>query len=140
MFNAKVYTVSTLSSGVALEEEHIAREVIAHWNIEEGEKHGVAYLTIPNNYRGITPDIYIFVIDNYVDERKGEAAIVTGGKVLLLFRSSHDEKNTIDSEVKALADFRSKVQDKCTCEDYDGNQSLGIELLKSMEQLVKLED
>ena len=51
MFNAKVYTVSIPSSGVALEEEYIAREVIARWNIEEGEKHGVAYLTIPNNYR-----------------------------------------------------------------------------------------
>ena len=38
MFNAKVYTVSIPSSGVALEEELIAREVIARWNIEEGEK------------------------------------------------------------------------------------------------------
>ena len=28
MFNAKVYTVSIPSSSVALEEEHIAREVI----------------------------------------------------------------------------------------------------------------
>ena len=35
MFNAKVYTVSIPSSSVALEEEHIAREVIAQWNIEE---------------------------------------------------------------------------------------------------------
>lgn len=43
MFNAKVYTVSIPSSGVALEEEHIAREVIARWNIEEGEKHGVVF-------------------------------------------------------------------------------------------------
>ena len=35
MFNAKVYTISIPSSGVALE-EHIAREVTAQWNIEEG--------------------------------------------------------------------------------------------------------
>ena len=49
MFSASVYTVSIPSSGVALE-EHIVREVIARWNIEEGEKHGVVFLTIPNNY------------------------------------------------------------------------------------------
>ena len=102
MFNAKVYTVSIPSSGVALEEEYIAREVIARWIIEEGEKHGVVYLTIPNNYRGITPDIYIFVIDNYVDERKVDAAIQTCAKVMLFFNSHHDEKNTIESEVRAI--------------------------------------
>jgi len=121
MFNAKVYTVSIPSSGVVLEEEHIAREVIARWNIEEGEKHGVAYLTIPSNCKDITPDIFIFAIDNYVDEQKVEAAIATGAKVLLFFRSEHDEKNTINSEVKAIAVFRSKVQEKCTCIDYNNN-------------------
>jgi len=36
MFNAKVYTVSIPSSGVALEEEQIAREVITYRNVEEG--------------------------------------------------------------------------------------------------------
>ena len=76
--------------------------MIARWIIEEGEKHGVVYLTIPNNYRGITPDIYLFVIDNYMDERKVDAAIQTGAKVMLFFNSHHDEKNTIESEVRAI--------------------------------------
>lgn len=119
MFNAKVYTVSIPSSGVALEEEHIAREVIARWNIEEGEKQGVAFLAIPNNYRGITPDIYIFVIDNYVDERKVEAAIQTGTKVMLFFSSYYDEKNTIESEVKAIKAFRATLKDRCVCVEYN---------------------
>lgn len=35
MYQAKVYTVSIPSSGVALEEEYIAREVIARLSIEE---------------------------------------------------------------------------------------------------------
>ena len=118
MYKAKVYTVSIPSSGVALEEEHIAREVIARWNIEEGEKHGVVFFTIPNNYRGITPDIYLFAIDNYVDEQKVEAAIQTGAKVMLFFRSHHDEKNTIESEVKKIETFRVNVQGKCTCVEY----------------------
>jgi len=121
MFNAKVYTVSIPSSGVALEEEHIAREVILRWNIEEGEKQGVAFLTIPSNYRGITPDIYIFAIDNYVDELKVVAAIQTGAKVMLFFRSHHDEKNTIDSEVRKIEAFRENVQGRCVCVDYNNN-------------------
>ena len=38
MYQSKVYIVSILSSGVALEEEYIAREAIDRWKNEEGEK------------------------------------------------------------------------------------------------------
>ena len=64
---------------------------------------GVPY--IPSNYRDITPDIYIFAIDNYVDEQKVEAAIQTGAKVMLFFRSYHDKKNTIESEVRRIEEL-----------------------------------
>ena len=119
MFEAKVYTVCIPSSGVALEEEHIAREVIARLNIEEGEKHGVTFLTVPNNYSGKTPDIFIFAIDNYVDEQKVEMVITTGAKVLLFFRTHHDEKNTMESELKRIEVFREKVQGKCESFTYN---------------------
>lgn len=135
MFNAKVYTVSIPSSGVALEEEHIAHEVIARWNIEEGEKHGVAYLTIPSNYRGITPDIYIFVIDNYVDESKVEAAIQSGAKVMLFFNSHHDEKNTIESEVKAVEAFKNEMESKCVCCEFSGKADFEIILANALEKV-----
>lgn len=118
MFNAKVYTVSIPSSGVALEEEHIAREVIARWNVEEGPKHGVSYLTLPDPCRDITPDLYLFAIDNYVDQQKVEAALATRAKVLLFFRSHHDETNTMESEVKAIAAFRERLRGQCLCADY----------------------
>lgn len=131
MYQSKVYTVSIPSSGVALEEKHIAREVISRWNIEEGEKHGVVFLTISNNYRGITPDIYIFVIDNYVDERKVEAAIQTGAKVMLFFNSHHDEKNTIESEVKAVEAFKKEMKSKCVCCEFSGKADFEIALQKS---------
>lgn len=137
MFEAKVYTVSILSSGVALEEELLAREVIARWNVEEGEKHGVAYLIVPNHCKDITPDIFIFSIDNYVDEQKVEAAIATGAKILQFFRSHHDEKNTMESEVKAIAEFRSKVQDKCDCIEYNNN-AFEKELIKELNCIGRL--
>lgn len=135
MFNAKVYTVSIPYSGVALEEEHIAREVIARWNIEEGEKHRAVYLIIPNNYRGITPDIYIFVIDNFVDEQKVEAAIQTGAKVMLFFNSHHDEKNTIESEVKAVEAFKRERESKCVCCEFNGKSDFLNLLVKGIESL-----
>ena len=136
MFNAKVYTVSIPSSGVALEEEHIAREVIARWNIEEGEKHGVVFLTIPSNYRGITPDIFIFAIDNYVDEQKVEAAIHTGAKMILFFRSHHDEKNTIESEVRKIEAFREIVQGRCVCLENNGKATFVAELIDSLYNII----
>lgn len=132
MFNAKVYTVCIPSSGIVLEEEHIAREVIARWNIEEGEKYGVVFLTVPNNYSGKTPDIFIFAIDNYVDEQKVEAAIATGAKVMLFFRSHHDEKNTMESEVKRIDAFRERVQGKCDCVEYNNNTKFEKELKNAL--------
>ena len=63
------------------------------WNVENGEKSGVVFQAIPHNYKGITPDIFIFVIDNVVDKTKVEAAIATGAKVMLFFNEFHDEEN-----------------------------------------------
>lgn len=134
MFNAKVYTVSIPFSGVALEEEHIAREVIARWNIEEGEKHGTVYFAIPNNYRGITPDIFIFAIDNNVDEQKVESAVHTGAKVMLFFNSHHDEKNTIESEVKAVEAFKKEMESKCVCCEFNGRVDFENKLINAIIQ------
>ena len=140
MFNAKVYTVMIPSSGVALEEEHIAREVIARWNIEEGEKHGVVFLTVPNNYRGIMPDIYIFAIDNYVDVQRVEDAIQTGAKVMLFFRSHHDDKNTIGGELKSIDGLLAKVRGTCLCADYNSNNEFAESLLVELSKFILVHD
>ena len=63
-----------------------------------------------------------------------EAAIQTGAKVILFFRSHHGEKNTIESEVKRIEVFRAKVQGKCDSNDYSKNSmfedTLIVELIK----------
>lgn len=109
--------------------------MIARSNNEEGEKHGVAYLTIPNNYTGITRDIYIFVIHIYVDESKVEAAIQTGAKVMLFFNSHHDEKNTIESEVKAVEAFKNEMESKCVCCEFSGKADFEIILANALEKV-----
>ena len=99
--------------------------------------HGVAFLTVPNHYSVKTPDIFIFAIDNYVDEQKVEAAIATGAKVLLFFRSHHNEKNTLESEVKRIEAFRERIQENCSCVDYDNNNIFEVALKTELSKIKK---
>lgn len=92
MYTAKVYTVSIVSPGVTIEEEHIARETLDRWNAENGKERGKVFLPLPSDSIEET-DIFIFAIDNFVDKTKVEAAIATGAKVILFFRKYHDENN-----------------------------------------------
>ena len=133
MYPSKVYTVSIVSSGVALEEEHIARETLTRWNIENGEKSGVVFQAIPHNYKGITPDIFIFAIDNYVDKAKVEAAIATGAKVLLFFSKHHDENNTLSSELQPIQELKASTT--ATCIDHSGPADFGQTLSKTLKEL-----
>ena len=92
MYTAKVYTVSIVSPGVTIEEEHIARETLDRWNAENGKERGKVFLPLPSDSIEET-DIFIFAIDNFVDKTKVEAAIAIGATVILFFRKYHDENN-----------------------------------------------
>lgn len=119
MYTSKVYTVSVSSSGIVLEEERIAREVINRWSLENGEKKGVVLLPLIPGHKDVIPDIYFFAIDNYVEAGKVEAAIATGAKVFLFFCKHHDPNNTLQTEVDKIAAFRIAVQSRCICVDYE---------------------
>ena len=133
MFTSKVYTVSIPSSSVVLEEERIARDVINKWNVENGERTGFVLLPIPSDCKDVTPDIYIFTIDNYVELAKIEAAVATGAKVFLFFRRHHDPNNTIQMELDKILAIRKSVQHICTCVDYDGTVNFRMALLNELE-------
>ena len=66
MYSATIYTVSIVSPGVTIEEEHIARETLNRWNAENGTAKGKVYLPMPSDSTAAT-DIYVLPIDNYVD-------------------------------------------------------------------------
>lgn len=115
MFTAKVYKICIASASGVMKEERIAQDVLARWNCQHGEEKGVIFLQVPQE---AAPDAYVFLIDNFVDTAKIDAAIATGARVVLFFAAYHDANNTMASELKAIVDFREKVQTRCTCLDY----------------------
>lgn len=123
MFTAKVYRICIASASGAMKEERVALDVVARWNCQHGEKKEVIFLQVPQE---MTPDIYVFIIDNFVDTAKIDAAIATGARVFLFFATYHDANNTMESELKAVADFRNYAKSKCACFDYKDSQ--GFEL------------
>lgn len=97
-----------------MKEERIAQDVLARWNCQHGEEKGVIFLQVPQE---AAPDAYVFLIDNFVDTTKIDAAIATGARAVLFFTSFHDANNTMASELKAVADYSEKVQAICFCID-----------------------
>ena len=115
MFQAKVYKICIASAGVPMREERLALDVVSQWNTLHGEEYGVVFLPVAQN---VTPDIYLFVIDNFMDVNKVDSAISTGAKVVLFFSAYHDPKNTIDRDLAVIEDYRKGIEKKCVCIDY----------------------
>lgn len=130
MFTAKVYKICIASAGGALQEVHIAQDTVAKWNCQRGEECGAVFLQVPKD---ASPDVYVFVIDNYVDKAIVESAIETGNMVFLFFSTYHDQNNTMGSVIQAIKGFRGMIKDKCSCLDYDTVMSFEANLLKRLE-------
>ncbi len=121
MYTAKVYTVSIVSPGVTIEEEHIAREILNRWNAENGKEKGKVFLPLPSDSTA-EPDTYVLPIDNYVDNAKAKAIIATNKPVILLFREFHDEENTIPVELKDVEALKSAKAPNCVMATYNGSK------------------
>lgn len=130
MYTATIHTVSIVSPGVTIEEEQIARETLNRWNAENGKEKGKVFLPRPSDSTA-EPDIFIFAIDNFVDKTKVEAAIATGAKVILFFRNSHDENNTLTSELQAIQEIKAST--KAICIEYNGPATFS----QSLKMLLK---
>ena len=115
MYSARVYKTCIACASGAMKEERVAHDVVARWNCQQGEERGVIFLQVPQE---TAPDVYVFLIDNFVDTAKIDSAIATGARVVLFFATYHYANNTMASELKAVADFSEKVQTRCTCLDF----------------------
>ena len=80
---------------------------------------------------------YTILIDNSVYTAKIDVAIATGAKVVLFFSTYHDTNNTMESEFKAVADFRDKVQTRCTCLDYKDGHGFELKLSEVLNKVDK---
>ena len=121
MYTATIFTVSIVSPGVTIEEEHIARETLNRWNAENGKEKGKVFLPLPSDSTA-EPDIYVLPIDNYVDITKAKAIIATNKPVILLFREFHDEENTISAELKDVEAIKSAKAPNCVMATYNGSK------------------
>ena len=129
MFMAKVYIAS--ASG-AMKEERLAQDTVSKWNCQRGEKCGTVFVLVPHD---ASPDVY--VIDNYVDRALVESVIATGSKVLLFFSRYHDPKNTMESEIQAIEEFRGRLKSNCECIDYNGIQAFESLFVGMLDNLAR---
>jgi hypothetical protein len=133
MYTATIFTVSIVSPGVTIEEEHIARETLNRWNAENGKEKGKVFLPSPSDATE-EPDIYVLPIDNYVDNAKANKIIATGKPVILLFSEYHDEGNTIPAELKDVEALKKEKATNCVKATYNGKRDFQQALLASIEQ------
>ena len=133
MYTATIHTVSIVSPGVTIEEEHIAREILNRWNAENGKEKGKVFLPLPSDSTA-EPDIYVLPIDNYVNITKANKIIATGKPVILLFSEYHDEGNTIPAELKNVEALKNEKAPNCVKATYNGKRNFQQALIAAIEQ------
>lgn len=133
MYTATIFTVSIVSPGVTIEEEHIARETLNRWNAESGAEKGKVFLPLPSDSTA-EPDIYVLPIDNYVDTAKANQIIATGKPVILLFSEYHDEDNTIHVEINDVESLKNERASNCVKATYYGSNKFRQALIAAIEQ------
>jgi hypothetical protein len=134
MYTATIYTVSIVSPGVTIEEEHIARETLNRWNATFGKEKGKVFLPLPSDSTS-EPDIYVLPIDNYVDTAKANKIIATGKPVILLFSEYHDEENTIPVELNDVDALKNTREPNCIKATYNGSKEFQQELVSILDNV-----
>ena len=132
MFSAKVYRVKIASAGTIVKEERLAINIINRWSLLYGEQKGVVFLPMAMESDSINPDIFIFVADSYVDESLVDSVLAKGVPVIILSSKSHDICNSILGEIKAMDEYRGKIQSRCRWVEFDGTDEFERELIDSI--------
>lgn len=119
MFEAIVYRVVVSTLGAILQEEHLAKEAIQKWNTERAEVAGKLFLSVPEDTT-VSPDLYVVVIDSYVDTAKVDKLIATGKLIAFFFSQYHDPNNSMQAEIDKVDAFKETMKDRYRCVDYNG--------------------
>ena len=134
MYTATIYTVSIVSPGVTIEEEHIARETLNRWNAENGKEKGKVFLPLSSDST-VEPDIYVLPIDNYVDTVKANIIFATGKPAILLFSEYHDEEKTIPAELKDVDALKNIKASNRVMTTYNGRNEFEQTLVPFFESI-----
>ena len=140
MFEAKVYRIAVSTLGAILQEEHIAIDTIQKWNAERAEEAGKLLLSVPED-ASVAPDLYVVIVDSYVDATKVDKIIATGKPIVFFFSKYHDPKNSIQAEIDATVTYRTSVQGDYLCLDYsttnEFEQALWYMFEKQEDEIIK---
>ena len=117
MFEAKVYRIAVTTLGAILQEEHQAREAIQRYNTQRAQASGKVLLPLaPGD--AAAPDLWVVVIQSYLDPARVEPILQSQRPVAFLFSQWHDPLSSIQAEVDATVAFRARVQGSYPCVDY----------------------
>ena len=84
----------------------------------------------------VIPDLYVVVIDSYLDLAKVEPIIASQRPMAFLFSQFHDPCNTMQAEIDATVAFRRRLQGNYPCLDYRSLREFEQDLRDIFENMV----
>ena len=133
MFEAKVYTIAILSLSGMMDETFAAKEAVRRWNEADAERTGRLFLLVDDPQAA---DVLVGVVGNHLEGTQPvDQALEAGRRVLLLFSSFADPKNTIASEQQAVDAFRRSAGPRCHCATYRTVSELGTLVEQQLSQI-----
>ena len=122
MFTATIYKVMIGSLSGAMEEVHLAKEIIRKWNQDNAESEGKVFMPVEWSTKTEElnrTDIVIGLLGNWFDDISVvEECAKMGKKVILFFQTYHDPKVSIPGEVQEVEEFKNRIQLICSCHSY----------------------
>ena len=111
----------------------LQKEIIQKWNNERAEKTGKLFL-IQQESAATTPDLYIIIIDIYVDTVKVEKIIAKGKPIVFFFSKYHDPCNSMQVEIDKIKEFEKSMIVKYCCIDYNAAHELYKTLVSMLDK------
>lgn len=132
MFNAKVYKLSVISLSGIMAEVHVAKETVQQWNQQHAERVGKLFQSVDDARMA---DVIIAVVGGWLDSTALiEQSLEAEKTVLLFFNGYADPTNTIACEQAAVNEYKSQMQQRCYCGEYNSP----VELTNQLEERINV--
>lgn len=133
MFEAKVYKTSVISLSGIMEEVRSAMEAVLQWNQQHAERAGKLFLPVEDAQ---TADVIIAVVGGWLDSTALiEQSLDAGKTVLLFFNAYSDPTNTIACEQAVVNEYKSQMQQRCYCGEYNSPAELTSQLEEQLNKI-----